>query len=297
MGHSKISGARAPVTTVVGVVALMWSLCWVGAAASARSVAVDNRDLLETESEWHFADDDDIRAFDNATAATNATAPAPAAKAPSGLVVVANSDFEGIGNVSATTLADATSTAIVNWTPGGAGVQILLTSAYGAPQYLKTAKGNFCIHLNNPASAANGTQGSLSTTLATNPANGHAFTVHYDVCRCPDAPINVWPAIKVSAVTGNTTHDFTVHSVPYNSTDTVGHSTWVKQSMIYTGTGAATQIKFESMSEKYGPIIDNVQVLTGKHPLAAAPLGKVARLCQRALPLVTVVALASFHIF
>jgi hypothetical protein len=286
MGHGgKILGARAPVTTLLSFVALMWALCWVGAASSSRDM---DSDLVETETGWQFDGEDGIDTF------ANSTAPAPAPAAQSGVIPLIDGDFE-LTNITgnATVNADPTSTAIVNWTPGGAGVQILQSATYGTRT--STVKSVFCIHLNTPT-ATNGTQGSLSTTLATAPASGKSYTVQYDVCRSPDGPSNLWPALRVSALQGSTVSDWVIHNPVYNVTDTLGHSTWTRQSFVYHGTGAATAIKFESMSEKYGCIIDNVQILSGVHQLAGAPLDALSGLCQRLLPAISLLALALSHI-
>ncbi|KAG0586875.1 hypothetical protein KC19_2G124000 [Ceratodon purpureus] len=305
MGHSrKTSGARAPVTTMVGVVALMWALCWLGTATSSRSVDMDDSDLVETETGWQFGDDDgDLETFDApaATPAGNGTAPAPAVKPKGGVIPLINGDFE-LTTLTATAVAgqpflvDNTTSNIPNWVAGGNGVTVCPSAMYGKPAYSKAAS-VYCVHLNNPK-LINVTQGSLSTTLAANPATGKSYTVQYDVAKCPDGPLNLWPVVKVSAMQGSTVHDFAIHYVEYNASDTLGHSTWTRQSLVYTGTGAATVIKIESMSERWGGMIDNVEILTGSHPLAGAPLGKVAGMCQRVLPFVTAVVLvASIHIF
>lgn len=95
------------------VLALWVSLC------SAFSGDLDS-ELMETETGWQF--NDDIEAFDNATA----PAPAPATKLPSGHVALINGDFESTNvSTNATTLADSTATTMIpNWLPGGAGVQV-----------------------------------------------------------------------------------------------------------------------------------------------------------------------------
>jgi hypothetical protein len=272
------------------LVALLWAVAWVGTATGVRNLDMDmESELVETETGWQFGDDD-IEPFANATA----PAPAPAVKVSGSVIPLINGDFE-LTNVTgnATVLADSTSTAIINWLPGGAGVQILFGVTYNmAPE---TPKSAYCIHLNNPASTGNGTQGSLSTTLAAAAATGKTYTVQYDTARMPDGPINLWSALKVSAVEGGTVNSWVVKNPVYNASDTESHITWQRQSFVYTGTGAQTVIKFESMSEKYGPMIDNVQILSGKHELAAAPLGKMAGVCQRSVPLLTLLALQAFQ--
>ncbi|KAG0571176.1 hypothetical protein M758_6G208100 [Ceratodon purpureus] len=279
-------------------VGLVWALC-----LSLTSCNRDlDSDLVETETGWQFGDDDgDIETFDAPAGAPagNGTAPAPAVKPKGGVIPLINGDFE-LTTLTATAtagqpfLVDNTTSNIVNWVAGGNGVQVMPSAMYGKPAYSKAAS-VFCIHLNNPK-LLNVTQGSLSTTLAASPASGKSYTVQYDVCKCADGPLNLVPAVRVSAMQGSTVHDWVIHYMEYNASDTLGHSTWTRQSLVYVGTGAATTIKFESMSERWGPMIDNVEILTGSHPLAGAPFGKMTGMCQKILPLVTVVALASFHI-
>lgn len=293
MSHISL-GARAPVTTMVIVVALVWALCWVG---TARCSDLDS-DVVETKTGGKLGDDDVIDTFDSPAAAPlTAPAPAPAPKSKGGLIPLLNGDFELTnGTSTGMKFADNTSADIVNWVVNGAGVYVYSGVTYGgAPE---TPHSQYSIMLNNPGYASNGTQGSLSTTLAHVPSTGKTYTVQYDIARAPDGPSNLWPAVKVMAMQGPIVHDWVVHMTAYNASDSIGHSTWTRQSFAYKGTGAVTVIKFESLSEKYGPMIDNVECLTGLHTLshAGAPLREASRMCQR-LPLATAVALAFLRIF
>jgi hypothetical protein len=272
---------------VIASVVFLWAACWVS-STSCTLRDIDS-ELLESETGWQL-DDEEIEVFDAPAPAPAAAAPAPK---PSGnTVALINGDFESTnltGNASFT-LADQTSTAIINWQPGGAGVQILNGNTY---QMSSFKKGIYAIHLNNPASTVNGTQGSLSTTLAINPPTGKSFTVQFDCARCPDAPINVFTAMKISSIatTGGTINSWEIRRAPYNSTDTQKQITYVRYSFGYTGTGVATQLKFESMSEKYGCIFDNVVILNGNHALAAAPGSAKVILWQKIFPVFSVLAL------
>jgi hypothetical protein len=293
MGHSKILGGRATVTTMVGVVALVWALCLVGTTSSSRDLDMDS-DLVETETGWQFSDGDDD---DNDDAEMfSAPSGAPSSSPKGGIIPLINGDFEltNITGANATVNVDNTTTLIINWVVGGPGVQVLMSATYGVLN--AKIKSVFCIHLNYPPST-NFTQGSLSTTLATTPATGKTYTVQYDICRAPDGPLNIYSAIKLSAAQGATVKDWVIHYVKYNISDKVGSSSWTRQSFIYHGTGASTVIKLESMSERYGPIIDNVETLSGSHQLAGAPLPKVSGLCQRLLTALSLLALALAHVF
>lgn len=277
---------RSPAMVIASVV-FLWAVCWVS-STSCTSHDIDS-ELLESETGWQL-DDEEIEVFDGPAPATAPAAAAPAPKASGNTVTLINGDFESTnltGNAS-TTLADNTSTAIINWQPGGAGVQILNGNTY---QMSSFKKGIYAIHLNNPASTANGTQGSLSTTLAINPPTGKSFTVQFDCARCPDAPINLFTAMKISSVSGVTVNSWEIRRAPYNSTDTQKQITYVRYSFGYTGTGATTQLKFESMSEKYGCIFDNVVILNGNHALAAAPGSAKVILWQKIFPVFSVLAL------
>lgn len=170
-------------------------------------------------------------------------------------------------------------------------VQVIQSATYKMSTFAKSV---FAIHLNNPA-GTNGTQGLIATTLAVNPATGKTFTVQYDCARMPDGPLNLLSALKVSSISGTTVNHYEIHTVKYNATDTTSSMTWVRQSFVYSGTGAATKIQFESMSEKYGPAIDNVVILTGSHPLSAAPTAHLLSLWQRMGPIFSVVVVVACH--
>ena len=286
--------ARAIAMAIFSVVLVWTTMC--GASLASTSPDLDS-ELIETETGWQF-DTDDIEVFDSPAPAPAAAAPAPAVKTTGNTVALINGDFEATnltGNAS-TTLADSTSTAIINWVAGGAGVQILNSNTYN----MNKNKGVYAIHLNNPAATGNGTQGQLTTTLAINPPSGKAFTVQFDCARMPDGPINLFPALKISSLTGvngSTVTGWELREPKYNSTDTQKVITWVRYSFIYTGTGVATMIRFEGMSEKYSAIIDNIVIYNGKHALAAAPGSlKPTLVLQKFLPVFfTVVALIVFH--
>ncbi|XP_024364545.1 uncharacterized protein [Physcomitrium patens] len=279
-GMNTMSGVRSPTTMIVSVV-FLWAVCWVSTSSCSGELGSD---VVKTVGELQFQDDG-ISTFSSSAA--------PAPKSSGDTISLANGDFE-LTNITAmtTTLADSTSTSIPNWIAGGAGVQILVNTNYSM------AKGTpsvYCIHLNNPDAIINGTQGTISTTLAANAETGKTYTVHYDVARMPDAPMNLWPALKVSNIQGGTVREYAIKQPVYNMTDSRSQITWTKQSFVYTGTGVSTVIKFESMSEKYGPMIDNVETLSGKHELAAAPPSKISGLSQKLVPLFTLVALAMSH--
>lgn len=286
--------ARAIAMAILSVVLVWTTMC--GASLATGSPDLDS-ELIETETGWQF-DTDDIEVFDTPAPAPAAAAPAKAPAASGNTVALINGDFEATnltGNASVT-MVDSTTTAIVNWVVGGAGVQILNGNTYK----MNNGKGVYAIHLNNPAATGNGTQGQLTTTLAINPPSGKAYTVQFDCARDPDGPINLFPAIKISSLTGangSTVTGWELREPKYNSTDTRGSISWVRYSFIYTGTGAATMIRFEGMSEKYSAIIDNVVIYNGKHSLAAAPGSlKPTLVLQKFLPVFfAVVALIVFH--
>lgn len=193
------------------------------------------------------------------------------AKLASKIVNLVNGDFDSCnitGGAGATLAVDNTATAIPNWSSGGSGVQILSSSTYQMSSYSRSA---YAIHLNNPASTFNGTQGSLTTTLAANPALGEWYTVQFDSARNPDGPINLYPVLKIAIMQSINLPTMWAFREPiYNTTDTRQQITWARYSMIYIGLGVATQIRFESMTEKYGAIVDNVVILAGKHPLSTS---------------------------
>jgi hypothetical protein len=241
--------------------------------------------LVETKTGWQF--EDDIEVFDG-----SAVAPAPAPKLPKDQIWLMNGDFElttVTGNATVTVSVTDT-TSIPNWLPGGNGVQIIQSSSY---QMSSFAPSVFAIHLNNP-NVDNGTQGSISTlNLTANPNPATLYTVQYDCARHPDGPLNLLPALKISSMTGLTVNYFTLHKARFNLTDTPKQITWIRQSMLFMGTGAQTSIKFESMSEKYGPIIDNVVLLNGVHilnPNSAPTPASMLPLWQRICPIFTIVA-------
>ncbi|KAG0589683.1 hypothetical protein KC19_1G039700 [Ceratodon purpureus] len=277
-------------------VVLMWAVLVCGfGLSSAISDADDlDSDLIETETGWRFADDDNIQAFDAAApAAGNSTGPAPApAKAISGRVPLKNGDFEqavmvaGAGDTLITSDAN-----LPNWYPGGAGV--FVTQGYKYSSFDPSSK--YAVHLNNPF-AANYSQGSITTLLTPIPAKGKTFTIQYDCARNPNGPTNQLSAVKVSSQTATTTTAWQMHHVKYNATDNqTTYITWSRMSFVFTGTGAALNITMESMSERYGPVVDNVVMLTGSHPLSAAPsMTSLLSVWQR--PLFTAaVVMASFH--
>ena len=263
---------------------LLWTVCWVSIASCALDV---DSDLIETESGWQF-EDDQIDPFD-------APAPAPAvvaAPTSSNQVALTNGNFEtcNITGNSSVNSYDNTTMLIINWAVGGAGVQVLNGNTYQMSH--RTPTSVFAVHLNNPTSTAGFTQGAIMTNLAVNPATGKSFTVQFDSARNPDGPINLYPALKISAVEGGTTKEWNLREPVYNITDTEKQITWQTQSFIYTGAGVATTIKIESMTEKYGCIVDNVVILTGKHPLSAASPSKLT-LWQRMFPIFTVCVLVA----
>lgn len=246
--------------------------------------------LVKTKTGWQF--EDDIEFFDG-------VAPAPAKTLPKGHIELFNSDFE-LSNITGTATVLATvndTTMIPNWLPGESGVQILQASTY---QMSSFAPGVLAIHLNNPS--ANGTQGSITSLNFTwNPHPATLYTVQYDCARHPDGPLNLQSALKISAMTGMTVNYYTLHKPRYNATDSPKQITWVRQSFLFMGTGAQTSLKFESMSEKFGPIVDNVALLHGVHILhsnsAPAPASMVPLWQRMCCHLFTVVALmATVHL-
>lgn len=272
-------------------VVLVWAVLVCGFSLSSATEADLDSDLIETETGWQFADEE-IEPFSN----TTAPAPAPSStKTISGRIALADGDFESANLTSNGTILATDATILPNWLPGGAGVSVIQSGTYKMSTFDTTSK--VAVHLNNPA-GTNGTQGSITTTLATAPASGKTFTIQYDCARMPDGPLNLLSALKVSSVSGTTVNHMELHKVKYNSTDTDSSITWSRMSFVFTGTGAATNIKIESMSEKYGPIVDNVVMLSGSHPLSAAPSANShLSLWQRMCPLFTaaVIVMASFH--
>jgi len=77
----------------------------------------------------------------------------------------------------------------------------------------------------------------------------------------------------------------------YNVSDTPRQITWIRQSFLFMGTGGATSLLFESMSEKYGPVIDNVVILSGVHILHSNFAPSVIPLWQLMYSIFIVVAL------
>ncbi|KAG0579203.1 hypothetical protein M758_4G082200 [Ceratodon purpureus] len=266
---------------MIACIVLLW-------AAFCASLGMSSQDrvssLVETKTGWRF--EDDIEVFDGSVA------PAPAPEMPKNFIWLLNSDFELIiVPTSNTVLASVTDTTLIpNWLPGGNGVQILQSSTYQMSSFSPSV---FAIHLNNPA--ANSTQGSISTqNLTANPHPATLYTVQYDCARHPDGPLNLLPTLKISSMTGLTLNYYTLRMAKYNDTDTRKRITWTRQSFLFMGTGAQTSIKFESMSELYGPIIDNVVLLKGVHILhsdSAPTLGSTLPLWQRMCSIFTVVAL------
>lgn len=282
--HSSIKffGIRSSAMVLASVV-LLWTVCWVSIASCAADV---DSDLIETENGWQF-DDDQIDPFD-------APAPAPAAAAPpsGNQVPLINGNFEACnitGNSSVNSY-DNTTTLIINWSVGGAGVQVINGNTYQMSPRSRSSV--FAVHLNNPTSSGGSTQGAIMTNLAVNPPTGKSFTVQFDSARNPDGPLNLYPALKISTVEGGTTKEWNLREPIYNITDTQRQITWQAQSFLYTGTGVATTLKIESMTEKYGCIVDNVIILNGKHPLSAASPTKLA-LWQRMFPIFTVCVLVA----
>ncbi|XP_073389890.1 uncharacterized protein [Physcomitrium patens] len=272
---------------MLACVLLQWAVLWINVGTFARGLALD---LVETETGWNFEDVVDyssppIEVFDgNVTTALSAHLP------PKHIFVL-NSDFELTTVTSnVTVLADTTlPTIIPNWLPGGAGVQILQSASY---QMSTFAGGVFAIHLNNPFSAGNSTQGSISTmNLPANPKPATLYTVQYDCARMPDGPLNLVTTLKVSSMTGLTTNYYTIHTSRYNITDTPKQITWTRKSFLFMGTGALTSIRFESMSEKYGPIIDNIVLQQGVHILHdLGPPARMLALWQWLCPIFTAFA-------
>ncbi|XP_073387216.1 uncharacterized protein [Physcomitrium patens] len=284
-----MSGVRSTTTMTVSVVFLL-AVCSVSIVRCSLDLDLD-MDVVKTESEWQFIDGD----IDTFTANATAPAPVPPATSSGKTITLVNGDFEMINStaVNDTTLVSMSGTDIPNWSPGGAGVQILVSNTY--KMAVDSPSSKYCIHLNNPGASVNGTQGSIATMLAVNAVAGKTYTVHYDVARMPDGPLNLWPALRVSNIQGIEVNDWAIKQPVFNMTDSKTQITWTKQSFVYTGKGASTIIMFESMSEKYGALIDNVETLSGKHELAAAPPSKMSALSQRLAPFVTLVALTYFH--
>lgn len=258
--------------------------------------------LVKTQTGRQF--DDEMKVFDDEIEdfSGSVVAPTPVpAKLKKDYRFLLNSDFE-LTNVSgnATVLASATDNPqlIPNWFVGENGVEILQNSSYQMSNYAPSV---FAIHLNNPNSVGNSTQGSIATqnlTWAPQPAT--LYTIQYDCARNPDGPLNLQSALRISSMSGLTVNYFTVHRTNYNLTDTRNQITWIRQSVLIMGTGAATNILFESMSEKYGPIIDNVQILIGVHILhpfiSAGPPPSMLSLWLLLCPIFTLVVLmATVH--
>jgi hypothetical protein len=241
--------------------------------------------LIRSEG-WHF--NNKIETFTNATNTTTTTP-----KVSSSAVTLIDGDFEAMnltGQVSTnvTMSFDNTTAAIVNWVVGN--VLQVLPSA----MYMQSAKwpGSFCVHLNNPNSTTGSTSGAIITTLAINPASGKVFTVQLDIAKHPDSPVNSEPVIKISSISGATVNGFGLLKPIYNTTDTRLSISWSTQSFIYTGTGVATNIKIESMSEKYGALVDNIKILTGKHALSTGTHFAELHLWQKIMPIFTFVAMS-----
>ena len=289
-GGKKIGGMAS--VRMAACAVLVWAVVSGVSGSGAAAEAEQDSNLIETKTGWQFADDD-IVDFD-APAASPGAAPAPApAKAISGRVPLADGGFESANVTGNATVVATDGTVLPNWMPGGAGVSVMQSPPYQRSSFDATSK--YLVMLNNPASAGNGTQGSITTTLAANPGTGKTFTIQYDCARCPDGPLNLLSAIRVSAIAGSA-KTFILHHVPYNATDTQAAITWSRQSFVFEGTGAATSIMLESMSEKYGPMVDNIVQLTGSHVLSAAPPA-TARLSvwQPVFTVLVVVAMAGFH--
>lgn len=243
---------RSPLRSLTGIV-LLWAVYMVRLANCFKDTDSDR--LSEQSADTKIAGFVDLST----------------AKLASKIVTLVNGDFDSCnitGGAGATLAVDNTATAIPNWSSGGSGVQILSSSTY---QMSSFSRSTYAIHLNNPASTSNGTQGSLTTTLAVNPALGEWYTVQFDCARNPDGPINLYPVLKIAIMQSINLPTMWAFREPiYNATDTQKRITWARYSMIYIGLGVASQIRFESMTEKYGPIVDNVVILTGKHPLSTS---------------------------
>lgn len=269
---------------MIACVLLLWVVFYTTSAISFQDL---DSEVVETEIGWQFEDDTEV------FTGSQIAAPPPGTKPPKDQLYFMNGDFELTTVTSnGTVLADATM--IPNWLPGGAGVQIIQSSTY---QMSNFAPGSvFAIHLNNPVSTGNSTQGSIGSlnfTWAPKPAT--LYTVQFDCARMPDEPLNLYPALKVSSMSGSVVNYYTLHSPTYNITDTPKQITWIRQSFLFMGTGARTSVLFESMSEKYGPVIDNVVILSGIHILHPNSAPLPASLLPLMYPILTVVALTSVH--
>lgn len=264
---------------MIACVLLLWVVFW---TTSVISTQVLDSELADTEIGWHF--EDGIEVFSGSQAA----APPPGTKPPKDLMALLNGDFELTNlTTNGTVLALPTATTLIpNWLPGGAGVQIIQSSSC---QMSNFAPSVFAIHLNNPGSTGNSTQGSISSqnfTWAPKPAT--FYTVQFDCARLPDEPLNLYPSLKVSSMSGTVVNYFALHRPRYNVTDTPQQITWLRHSFLFMGTGANTSLLFESMSEKYGPVIDNIVILSGihiLHPNSAPPPASVLPLCFQRLVL------------
>jgi len=147
----------------------------------------------------------------------------PGTKSPSYLLHFTNGDFELTTNVTSngTVTLDATATTMIpNWLPGGAGIQIIQSSTYQMSNFAPA--GVYAIHLNNPTTTGNSTQGSIASgnfTWVPKPAT--LYTVQFDCARLPDGPLNLYPALKVSSMSGTVVNYYTLHRPRYfNSTFT-----------------------------------------------------------------------------
>lgn len=280
-------------------VVLVWAVMC-GFSVSRAEPELDS-DLIETETGWQFADDPDVVvSFDAPAGAPAGAAPTAAAKVKtiSGRIPLVDGDFEQANITCPGWPVASDNTCFPNWMPGGSGVTGVLGTDIKFSATDPSSK--FAVHLNNlnVFATTNTTQGWVQTQLATNPGSGKTFTVQFDCARNPNGPINYLTAVKVSALnpTTNVTSMSTMHHALYNSTDTVKQVSWSRMSFVFKGTGAVMALRFESMSGMWGPIIDNVVMMSGSHPLSAAPAAYSPSVWQRMCPLVTVVVvLASFR--
>ncbi|CAK9276142.1 unnamed protein product [Sphagnum jensenii] len=263
---------------------VLWATYWISIVRCSDVVNVHDG-LIRSEG-WHF--NNKIETFTNATNTTTTTP-----KVSSSAVTLIDGDFEsmnltGIVSTNTTMSFDNTTSALVNWVVGNV-IQVLPVN-----MYMQSAKwpGSFCVHLNNPNSTTGSTSGSITTTLAINPATGKVFTVQFDIAKHPDSPVNSESVIKISSISGATVNGFGLNKPTYNTSDTRTSISWSTQSFIYTGTGVATNIKIESMSEKYGSLVDNIKILTGKHALSTGTHFAELHLWQKIMPIFTFVAMS-----
>ncbi|XP_024390386.1 uncharacterized protein [Physcomitrium patens] len=265
---------------------LLWAEIFVSVTVSSSDL---DADLWESETGMN------IKPFTAAAPSPNTTTAANS-NIPKDSILIDNGDFEKCNTtVNITSYADSTSTPIPNWTVGDAGVEIIQGPDYKMSSFDPTGK--YCIHLNEPtnSTATNGTQGSIWTTLPANPTMGKFYTVQFDTARMPNAALNLIPSLMVSSISGTTTNNRQLLKIRYNSSDSPTQITWVRQSFIYEGSGAATSIMFSSMSNRYGPLIDNVVILPGKHALSAAIPAAPLAILHRVCPIITAVVVMAFH--